>query len=191
MTKHIAFIDVETTGMSAEGNEVIELGVMLGEFNANRIIRVADEYCEFQQPFYSIPSIITNLTGITDQMVRGKSLDLDKILSILHRADGIIAHNASFDRRFVSRLLPETLDMDWYCSVRQIKWKDYGFENGKLQYLLRSHQINVRNAHRALDDAKNVAVLLNHSHPNLGTDATYLSYLLDKNPLKKLVKSRF
>ena len=52
MTKHIAFIDVETTGMSAEASEVIELGVMLGEYDNNRIVRVADEYCEFQEPFY-------------------------------------------------------------------------------------------------------------------------------------------
>ncbi|AXI00179.1 DNA polymerase III subunit epsilon [Sporosarcina sp. PTS2304] len=191
MTKHIAFIDVETTGMRADTSEVIELGVMLGEFDQNRIVRVAEEYCEFQEPFYSIPSIITRITGINDQMVRGKTLDMDKILSILDRADGIVAHNATFDRGFVSRLLPDTLDMDWYCSVRQIKWKNYGFENGKLQQLLRAHRIDVQQAHRALDDAKNLAVLLNNSHPQLGMEETYISYLLNKNPLKKPMQSRF
>lgn len=189
MTKHIAFIDVETTGMRAEASDVIELGVMLGEYDENRIIRVADEYCEFQEPFYSISPMITNLTGITDQMVRGKSLDMDRILSILDRADGIVAHNASFDRGFVSRLLPETLDMDWYCSVRQIRWKNYGFENGKLQQLLRAHRIQVENAHRALDDAKNLALLLNSSNPNLQED-TFISYLMNKPPMKKPAKSK-
>ena len=190
MSKYIAFIDVETTGMSAEASDVIELGVMLGEYDNNRIVRLEDEYCEFQEPFYSISPMITNLTGITDQMVRGKSLDMDKILSILDRADGIVAHNASFDRGFVSRLLPETLDMDWYCSVRQIKWKNYGFENGKLQQLLRAHQIQVQNAHRALDDAKNLALLLNSSNPNL-VDDTFISYLMNKAPMKKPAKTKF
>lgn len=190
MSKKIAFIDVETNGMSAEMSEVIELGVMLGEMEDNRIVRIADEYCEFQEPFFTIPPIITNLTGINDQMVRGKTLDLDKIYSILEQADGIVAHNASFDRGFVSRLMPDTLEMDWYCSVRQIKWKNYGFENGKLQQLLRAHRIDVENAHRALDDAVNLAKLLNHSHPDLEADGTYLSYLMGKNPMKKPVKSR-
>ncbi|WP_153731518.1 exonuclease domain-containing protein [Sporosarcina obsidiansis] len=190
MSKHIAFIDVETTGMSSATSEVIELGIMLGEYENNRISRIAEEYCEFQEPFFSIPSTITNITGIHDNMVRGKVLDLDKILSILQKADGIIAHNATFDRGFVSKLLPETLEMDWYCSVRQIKWKEYGFENGKLQQLLRSHRIDVKHAHRALDDAKNLATLLNFSHPLLATDATYISYLMDKNPLKKPVNLR-
>ncbi|MGE7546497.1 exonuclease domain-containing protein [Sporosarcina sp. FSL K6-3508] len=190
MSKHIAFIDVETTGMSSDNSEVIELGVMLGEFENNRISRVTEEYCEFQEPFFSIPSIITNITGITDRMVRGRALDVDKILSILRKADGIVAHNATFDRGFVSKLLPETLDMNWYCSVRQIRWKDYGFENGKLQQLLKVHQIEADHAHRALDDAKNLAKLLNFSHPTLAEDATYISYLMNKNPLKKPMKLR-
>lgn len=189
MGKKIAFIDVETNGMSAEMSEVIELGVMLGEFENNRIVRVADEYCEFQEPFFTIPPMITQLTGINDRMVRGKSLDLDKVYSILQQADGIVAHNATFDRGFVSRLMPETLDMDWYCSVRQIRWKNYGFENGKLQQLLRAHRIDVENAHRALDDAKNLARLLNHSNPDLEADGTYISYLMSKNPLKKPTRS--
>lgn len=189
MRKKIAFIDVETNGMSAEMSEVIELGVMLGEMEDNRIVRIADEYCEFQEPFFEIPPMITQLTGITDKMVRGKSLDLDKVYTILQQADGIVAHNATFDRGFVSRLMPETLDMDWYCSVRQIRWKNYGFENGKLQQLLRAHRISVENAHRALDDAKNLARLLNHTNPDLGPDGTYISYLMGKNPMKKPVKS--
>ncbi len=174
--------------MSNENNEVIELGVMLGEYESNRIVRVVEEYCEFQEPFFEIPHMITNLTGITNQMVRGKSLDLGKVFSILEKADGIVAHNASFDRGFVRRLLPDTVWMDWYCSVRQIKWKDYGFENGKLQQLLRAHRIEVTQAHRALDDAKNLARLLNASHPKLGAEATYISYLIGKNPMKRPLK---
>lgn len=191
MTQHIAFIDVETTGMSADRSEVIELGVMLGEYENGRIIRVADEYCEFQEPFFSIPSTITRITGIGDQMVSGKSLDLDRVYSILERSDGIVAHNATFDRGFVSKLIPETLDMDWYCSVRQIRWKDYGFENGKLQQLLSAHRIDVANAHRALDDARNLAILLNSSNPLLAADPTFISYLMKKNPLKKPATMRF
>lgn len=185
MSKHIAFIDVETTGMSRENNEVIELGIMLGEYKNNRVIRVAEEYAAFQEPFYSIPPHITNITGITNRMVEGKALDMAKVFSILQKADGIVAHNASFDRGFVSKLLPEVVEFDWYCSVRQIKWKDFGFVNGKLQQLLYTHGINEGNAHRALDDAVNLATLLNISHPKLAPENTFLSYLMSKSPMKK------
>ena len=63
-------------------------------------------------------------------MVKGKVLDREKILAIFRKADAVIAHNASFDRGFIIRLFPDTIENDWYCSVRQIKWKSYGFENG-------------------------------------------------------------
>lgn len=188
MSKLVAFIDVETSGMNSGYSEVIELGVMLGELENNRIVRVVEEYSEFQDPFYHISSFITQLTGIDDNMVRGKSLNMNKIRSILDRADAIVAHNASFDRGFVSKLFPETLDMDWYCSVRQIKWKSYGFVNGKLQQLLNAHHIDVRQAHRALDDAKNLAELLNYTNPYLESDTTFISYLLNKKPMKKPTK---
>lgn len=52
MRKHIAFIDVETTGMSAEHCETIELGIMLGEYENNHICKVVEEFCEFQEPFF-------------------------------------------------------------------------------------------------------------------------------------------
>lgn len=185
MSKHIAFIDVETTGLSSESNEVIELGVMLGEYKNNRIINITDQYEAFQEPFFSIPANITNLTGIDNSMVYGKTLDLEKIFTILQKADGIVAHNASFDRGFISKLLPEIVEFDWYCSVRQIKWKQFGFENGKLQQLLSTHNIDVGYAHRALDDSINLAKLLNLSHPNLGANNTFISYLTGKNPIKK------
>lgn len=189
MNKQIAFIDVETTGISSKNNEIIELGIMLGEFDKKQIIRVVDEYSEFQEPFYSIPKNITHITGITNEMVDGKRLDLEKISSMLEQADSIVAHNVSFDRGFVSKLLPEVVEFDWYCSVRQIKWKEFGFQNGKLQQLLKAHRMDVRYSHRALDDAKNLASLLNLSHPNLREEETFISYLMSKNPLKKPMNS--
>ena len=80
---------------------------------------------------------------------------------------------------------PTTIENDWYCSVRQIKWKSYGFENGKLQQLLHAHHILVDKAHRALDDAKNLATLLCHDIPNHPAKDTYIDFLMSKNPMRK------
>lgn len=183
--KYIAFVDVETTGSNPNIAEVIELGIVLGEYQGNGIIRFVDEYCEFRQPSTPIPSMITRLTGINDRMVKDKQLDREKILAMFRKADAVIAHNASFDRGFMIRLFPETIENDWYCSVRQIKWKSYGFENGKLQQLLRAHSIHVENEHRAMDDAKNLATLLSCWIPVYPSKDTYIDFLMRKNPLSK------
>ena len=183
--KYIAFVDVETTGTSPNDSEVIELGIVLAEYQGNGIMRFVDEYCELRQPSTPIPPMITRLTGINDRMVKGKVLDREKILAIFRKADAIIAHNASFDRGFIIRLFPDTIENDWYCSVRQIKWKSYGFENGKLQQLLRTHNIRVDKAHRALDDAKNLATLLCCDIPEHPAKDTYMDFLMGKSPLRK------
>lgn len=188
MNKQIAFVDVETTGLSSENNEVIEIGIMLGEYKNNRIVGITDQYSAFQEPFFSISPRITQITGITNNMVSGKLLDLDKVFKIMQKADAIVAHNAGFDRGFIAKLLPEAIEFDWYCSVRQIKWKQFGFENGKLQQLLYTQGIQVENAHRAYDDAINLAHLLNTSNSKLEQDQTYLSFLMAKNPIKKPVR---
>jgi DNA polymerase III subunit epsilon len=183
--KYIAFVDVETTGINPNTAEVIELGIVLGEYQENGIMRFVDEYCELRQPSTPIPPMITRLTGINDTMVKGKVLDREKILAIFRKADAVIAHNASFDRGFIIRLFPDTIENDWYCSVRQIKWKSYGFENGKLQQLLQAHNIRVEKAHRALDDAKNLATLLCCDIPVHPAKDTYIDFLMSKNPMRK------
>ncbi|QKS70512.1 DNA polymerase III subunit epsilon [Paenalkalicoccus suaedae] len=182
----IAFVDVETTGMSPGVAEILELGIVLAEFKDGHLTSYIDEYCEFQDPMYQIPPMITELTGITNDMVSGKYLDHDRLLTIFDQADAIVAHNASFDRGFITRVYPETKDYNWYCSVRQIKWKTYGFLNGKLQQLLAAHRIEMPNAHRALDDAKGLATLLNKDFPGATGEKTYIDYLLQKKPMKRI-----
>ena len=44
--KYIAFVDVETTGTSPNYSEVIELGIVLAEYQGNGVMHFVDEYCE-------------------------------------------------------------------------------------------------------------------------------------------------
>ena len=60
---------------------MIELGIVLVEYQGNGIMRFVDEYCELRQPSTPIPPMITRLTGINDTMVKGKVLDREKILA--------------------------------------------------------------------------------------------------------------
>src|SRR3984893_18108374 len=100
-----AVVDVETTGTNPESDSIIELGICLFEYDRQngRIYKVLGSWEWFEDPGFSIPPEITNITGITDEMVTGQSIDDGAVNDLLGRGILIIAHNASFDRRFLER----------------------------------------------------------------------------------------
>lgn len=55
-------------------------------------------YGGLQQPSLTIPSEITKLTGITNEMVAGQVIDMAALRILIDPADLINAHNAGFDR---------------------------------------------------------------------------------------------
>ena len=102
------YLDTETTGMDADDDEIIELALVPFEFDkAGNIYRILPAYNGFQDPGIPIPEIITQITGITDDMVKGQSIDLEQVSKMLSEAVIVIAHNARFDRPFVENLLDE------------------------------------------------------------------------------------
>jgi DNA polymerase-3 subunit epsilon len=99
-TKFIAvFLDVETTGLSSINNKLIELGMVKFEYTEDgRIFKLLEDFNSYQDPHISIPEHITKLTGITDDIVKGHSINESEVISYLDNVDIIIAHNAGFDR---------------------------------------------------------------------------------------------
>jgi len=59
-------LDTETTGLSAYYDEVIEIGIL--KIGDNKIV---DKYSQLIKPDYEIDSFITELTGITNEMLEG------------------------------------------------------------------------------------------------------------------------
>jgi DNA polymerase III subunit epsilon len=171
------YLDVETTGLSPHEHEVIELALVLFTYNRNtgEIIEIVDEYVGLREPGRNIPYHSTSIHGLTMEDVRGHKLDHLKIEEMLSRTDLLIAHNASFDRSFLTRLFPETGEKQWLCSARGIKWKQKGFGSAKLQELLRCHGIKPKRAHRASEDVLCAINLLSMKN----TDGkTYFSELI-------------
>lgn len=162
-----AVLDVETTGF-ASTDEIIELGIVAFDFSyaTGRVLHISEEYTGLRQPSVDIPSAARQVHGIEDSMVRGRALDTERIRSILTRVDFIVAHNASFDYRFVTRMYPWAAEIPWLCSMRHIPWTSYGFPTRRLQYLLAAHDIEVEVAHRALDDCLSTLKLLQSKDPS-------------------------
>ncbi|MDD2499016.1 MAG: 3'-5' exonuclease, partial [Desulfitobacteriaceae bacterium] len=88
-------IDLETTGFNNKREKIIEIGAVRIDEG-----RITDEFSTLLNPECEIPEEITILTGITEDMVRGKPT-ISQVTSILEDFLGdavLIAHNADFDR---------------------------------------------------------------------------------------------
>ena len=69
-TKTGILLDVETTGLDTARDEVIELAMVKFTYLPNdRIAQITDIFSSFNEPQNPIPAEITDLTGITDEMV--------------------------------------------------------------------------------------------------------------------------
>lgn len=150
--KTAVLLDVETTGLDASKDEIIELGMVKFDYLPDgRIVGVRDTFSAFDEPSVPIPSEVTALTGITDEMVAGHRIDEAAVTAFVGDAVIVIAHNSGFDRKFVERYWPVFERKAWGCSATEVEWRKHGFEGSRLGYLLNGagyfHQ-----AHRAVDD---------------------------------------
>jgi DNA polymerase-3 subunit epsilon len=145
-------VDTETTGLDPRQHEIIEIGLVAFTFNEEGAVGdVVGVYGGLQQPMNPIPPEITQLTGITDEMVAGQMLDVAAVRAIVDPADLVIAHNAAFDRPFCEALNDLFTRKAWACSVSEIDWKSRGYEGTKLGYLI-GQSGYFHDGHRAVDD---------------------------------------
>jgi len=96
----IAFVDIETTGVDPERDAIIEVAAVVA-----RGPEVLDRFSLLVDPGRSVPLEITKLTGISDDMVKGAPSPEAAALRLAEFVDGrdVVAHNAAFDRAFLTR----------------------------------------------------------------------------------------
>jgi len=164
-------LDFETTGLDPAKEEVIEAGLVKFRYSeTGEITGVSGVFQSYNEPSIPVPTLVTELTGITNEMVAGHRLDIAALEAFVADADIIIAHNASFDRKFAERLSPIFEHKHWACTQTEIDWRKHGFGGAKLGYLLADIGY-FHNAHRAIDDCHALVEILAHPLPAMARPA--------------------
>lgn len=154
-------VDLETTGLDPyKGCEIIEIGIT--EIKNDKIVK---NYSRLIKPKSHIPYFITEITNISDDMVKDEDI-LEEVLPRFRKYIGdrtIIAHNAKFDLKFLNYYLSEmnlpTIDK-YICTLELLKKnKNYKGKNKKLETACEFYNIENKNAHRADSDTLATAKL--------------------------------
>ncbi len=130
-------VDTETTGLSSDTDQIIELAVLSFEFDPDtgQVYRILGSYDGLEDPGRPIPAEATAVHDITDAMVAGQRIDDVQVQQMVQGTALIIAHNAEFDRPFLERRMPLFASLPWGCSYRQIDWTAEGIGSAKLEYI--------------------------------------------------------
>jgi DNA polymerase-3 subunit epsilon len=164
-TKLAILLDLETTGLDADKDEIIEIALVPFTYsNEGRIFEVYDAFNELQEPKEKIPQIITQITGITDELVLGHKINFEKVQKIIEPAALIIAHNANFDRKFAEKSFSFFKNKAWACSMSNVPWLEEQFESQKLEYLAMRNGF-FYDGHRAVSDCYATIELLAQTLP--------------------------
>lgn len=160
---NILFLDTETTGLAVEKDEIIEIGLSIYDTEHERIMA---SYGWVRQTEVQIPQEVTDVHGLTNEMISGWNIDIEMVSRMFESADYYVAHHARFDMSFVQKMLAghqkltglQALSADqWLCSVMLIDWAGKGFKTNKLVYLAAEHGFLNPFPHTALADTMTLA----------------------------------
>jgi DNA polymerase III epsilon subunit family exonuclease len=145
--------DLETTGLDATKEEIIEIG-------ACKVVdgRIDETFSTFVKPSKRIPKEITDLTTITDEMVKDAPT-INYVMPDFYKfCDGatLVCQNTAFDTSFIyniSKKLSYNFNHPTMDTMAMARQKLPGLKNYKLGTIVEKLNISLENAHRAIDDA--------------------------------------
>ena len=152
----IVALDVETTGLSAEDDKIIEIALV-----KMRADQVEDVYCTLVQPGRPVGPDSERITGISDKDLEGAPRFEEIAAEVHSRLEGcaVLAYNLAFDRGFIQKALkengfawPETAPMlDPLILARGVFPDQRGY---KLGLIAKRVGVSLEEAHRASHDAE-------------------------------------
>lgn len=157
-------IDIETTGFNHLRDEITEIAAI--KVNAVSF-EIVDTFSTLIKIKGFVPYRITELTGITNSMLRESGVWIHKALDALNEFcvdNEIYAHNAHFDKSFIRTYLRlnniSYTETNWIDTIKLFKTAFPGRTTYKLESLIRDFGLANKEDHRALSDAKHTLSLL-------------------------------
>jgi DNA polymerase-3 subunit epsilon len=147
-------VDIETTGNGYRGQKITEISIFI--FDGEKIV---DEFTSLVNPEQKIPHFITNLTGITDAMVRTapKFYEIAKKIAEITKDTIFVAHNVNFDYNIIKDEF-KSLGFDFkrkkLCTVRLSRKIIPGLSSYSLGNICSAEGIEIAARHRAKGDAE-------------------------------------
>lgn len=147
-------VDIETTGNGYKGQKITEISIFI--FDGEKII---DEFTSLVNPEQKIPHFITNLTGITEAMVRTapKFYEIAKKIAQITKDKIFVAHNVNFDYNIIRDEF-KSLGFDFkrkkLCTVRLSRKIIPGLASYSLGNICSTEGIDIAARHRAKGDAE-------------------------------------
>ena len=158
LTDTFVVFDLETTGLMPQDDAITEFGAVLVENG-----EITQSYDAFANPGRHIPEKVTELTGITDEMVADAPGQEESLRAFLEFAAGrvLVAHNGhSFDVRFLSAAAKRygiAFEPTYLDTLPLAQALYLGLHNYKLDTIGKHLEIPPFNHHRACDDARALA----------------------------------
>ena len=150
----VVFLDLETTGASADRDRITEIGLL--EVVDGKLV---GEWSTLIDPGHAIPAVITSLTGITNEMVAGAPTFAEIGPGLLERLEGrlLVAHNARFDYAFLRaefRRIGIRFRARVLCTVRLSRALFPEHRHHNLDSIIERFGLSCAARHRALGDAQ-------------------------------------
>jgi DNA polymerase-3 subunit epsilon len=149
-----AVVDIETTGNGPKGQKITEISALI--FDGKKIV---NEFTSLVNPEQNIPTFITNLTGITNAMVRNapKFYEIAKKVAEITKGTIFVAHNVNFDYNIIHAEF-KSLGFDFkrkkLCTVRLTRKIIPGLPSYSLGNICTAEKIPINGRHRAKGDAE-------------------------------------
>lgn len=169
-----AIIDVETTGTSSKSGKITEIAIILHDG-----IKEEFRFSSLVNPEMKVPPYITQLTGITQDMVENAPCFYEIAKKIIELTEGrvFVAHNAQFDYDFIRSeflQLGYTFSRKKLCTVRLSRKLLPGFKSYSLGNLCKELSLKNQRPHRALEDAlvtSELFEILNRKSQEMGIES--------------------
>lgn len=147
-------LDVETTGLDQNNDEITELGLVLWDWEAKKPLKLSNYLIKPNKPMSEEAQKVTGLTESDFAYAKPVEKVNEKLAWYLNEADYVMAHNAPFDKSFVTRTFETELAKSklWIDSRTDILYDDVLHRSKSLVTLAATHGFLNPFPHRAIFD---------------------------------------